>query len=81
MPIVLGNSLYPERANMDNCTAIAVAEGSEESDRDGIDRIPRCVIEAWRHLVDTGIAWQLQGWFSRTARQLIDEGIIIEKGE
>ncbi len=34
------------------------------------------VIEAWQYLVDSGLAWQLQGWFGRTATNLIKEGII-----
>lgn len=31
--------------------------------------------EAWQHLIDTAIVWQLQGWYGRTATRLIDEGI------
>jgi len=36
------------------------------------------VIEAWQYLVDTGKCWRLQGWFGRTAKVLIEEGIIKE---
>jgi hypothetical protein len=57
---------------MDNFTATMIAEGVEEATEEE-------QINAWQHLVDTGLAWQLQGWFGRVAEQLIDEGIIHTK--
>ena len=33
-------------------------------------------LEAWQTLVSTGLAWSLQGWFGRTANQLIEDGLI-----
>lgn len=33
-------------------------------------------IEAWQYLHDTGLAYRLQGWFGRTAQNLIASGII-----
>jgi hypothetical protein len=33
-------------------------------------------IEAWQLLHDTGTAYQLQGWYGRTAREMIRQGII-----
>ena len=57
---------------MDNYLAVGIAEGFIEADETQ-------VIEAWQHLVDTGLAWQLQGSFGRTAQRLIDAGIITSK--
>lgn len=56
---------------MDNYTAVAIAEGFEEAESQ------EQYLEAWQQLVDTGLAWQLQGWFGRTARALIDAGHIV----
>ncbi len=54
---------------MDSYTATGIAEGwidAESEDQ---------VIEAWQTLIDTGLAWRLQGWFGRQATALIDAGI------
>jgi hypothetical protein len=57
---------------MDTYQAVGLAEGFIEADTE------EQVLEAWQTLVDTGMAWQLQGWFGRTARHLIEEGYINE---
>ena len=36
-------------------------------------------LEAWQYLIDTGVAWKLQGWFGRQAQFLIDNKLCKEK--
>ncbi len=50
--------------------ATMIAEGAEGYEADSEEQY----LEAWQLLVDTGIAWQLQGYFGRTARAMIDNG-------
>ena len=57
---------------MSNAEAIGIAEGYTEA------KSEEQYIAAWQHLIDTGLAWQLQGWFGRTAMHLIEEGICRE---
>lgn len=49
--------------------AVGIAEGWIPCDSE------EAYIEAWQVLIDTGLAWSLQGWFGRTARDLIDQGV------
>ena len=32
-------------------------------------------IQAFQHLIDTGVVWKLQGWYGRMAHHLIKSGI------
>ena len=48
---------------------------------DGIDHDEDTVISAWQHLIDTGAAWSLQGWYGRAARQLIMNGVCHAPGD
>ena len=52
-----------------NYKATMIAEGVIEPD------YPEQYIEAWQHLITTGLVWKLQGYFGRTAQTLISEGI------
>tara|TARA_Y100001973_G_scaffold106780_1_gene187550 strand:+ start:6618 stop:6797 length:180 start_codon:yes stop_codon:yes gene_type:complete len=54
---------------MTDYRAIAIAEGFEEADT------VQEIVAAWQHLIDTGLAWKLQGFFGRTAQRLINEGV------
>lgn len=56
-----------------NYDAIGICEGYIEEYNE------EKIIAAWQHLVDTGLAWSLQGWFGRQAAIMIDEGIIKPK--
>lgn len=53
---------------MDIFSATMIAEGVEQADEE-------TQIAAWQKLIDTGVAWQLQGSFGRMAAHLIEEGI------
>ena len=60
---------------MDNFTATMIAEGAQEpADHEEY-------VAAWQHLIDTGLAWQLQGFFGRTASGLIEAGHCTPAGE
>ena len=55
---------------MDNFTATMIAEGVEPAESE------EQYIAAWQQLVDSGLAWQLQGWFGRQAQAMIEGGLI-----
>ena len=55
--------------------ASAIAEGFCE----GENATREQQIEAWQYLHDTGLAYSLQGWYGRQAKQLLEEGIINDK--
>ena len=53
---------------MTNYRAIAIAEGFEDAES------KEEFYEAWQHLIDTGLAWGLQGWFGRQAMAFVESG-------
>lgn len=48
--------------------AVAICEGFEQADEE-------TTLEAWQFLIDTGLAWNLQGTFGRMAMDLIKCGL------
>lgn len=54
---------------MNDYRATMLAEGAETGTEEE-------VLAAWQHLVNTGLAWKLQGTFGRRAEALIREGKI-----
>ena len=58
---------------MDKYQAVGLAEGFIEAESE------EQVIEAWQYLHDTGLGYQLQGFFGRTLRQLIDAGVVYDQ--
>ena len=34
------------------------------------------IIEAWQSLVDSGAVWTLQGWYGRTAMEMLNDGLL-----
>ena len=58
-----------QKAEMLN-NAILIAEGAMEP------TATMSYVQAWQHLVDTGMAWELQGWFHRAAVRMIAEGTL-----
>lgn len=58
--------------SMSTFTAIMIIEGQEE-----VETFEE-YLEAAQVLVDTGLAWTLQGYFGRTCVELIRQGLIHE---
>ena len=53
---------------MNSFEAVMIAEGETVATSE-------TYVEAWQLLIDTGMCWQLQGWFGREATRLIKENI------
>lgn len=55
---------------MDDYTAVGIAEGFIDCES------KEQFVTAWQHLIDTGACWNLQGWFGRTAAELLVKGVV-----
>lgn len=74
MPIIDRNdpASWPvgEDHSFDLVTAISRYEEGELGEEE--------MLELFQHLVDTGLAWSLQGSYGREAARLIDAGLVSE---
>jgi hypothetical protein len=57
--------------SMDCYTACSIAEGFS-----GEENTEEEQLISWQWLVDTGTCWHLQGWYGRTAMDLLNRGIV-----
>ena len=64
-----------DRRTWNSYDAVAACEGF-----DGEEHDEATLISAWQHLIDTGLAWQLQGWFGCQAAHLIQAGLCHHNG-
>lgn len=42
---------------------------------DGLEHDEETTLSAWQYLIDTGSCWSLQGWYGRTAADLLERGL------
>lgn len=61
----------PENSSLDLTSQIIAYEQDDLSDDD--------TVKLFQNLVDSGLAWQLQGHYGRTAKALIDAGLVTQK--
>lgn len=60
---------FMTQPKLSNFDAVMIAEGAQEADE-------ATILSAWQQLHDTGLAYELQGWFGRTAAALIEQGYV-----
>jgi len=59
--------------NYDACSIVEGFCGYEPTEEEQL--------QAWAHLIRTGVVWSLQGWYGRTAAAIIEAGYINQEGE
>ena len=76
IPAIIPRGKREERYNKMKWTpylATGIAEGFIEVESE------KQIIEAYQYLVDSGLAWSLQGQFGRNANSLIEQGLVMLK--
>ena len=68
---------------IDTYTACSIVEGFGEPSDDLLEQydgdLEAIHAACWQSLIDSGVCWQLQGWYGRTAAYLIDIGTCTRK--
>jgi hypothetical protein len=62
-------SVITREANMNDAKALSLVSGMLHGDE-------AVMLEAWQHLVDNRMVWNLPGSYGRMAQDLIDAGLI-----
>jgi len=55
--------------------AVLICEGVREAEDE------QEYLDAWQTLLDTGIVWQLQGWYQRNVIDLLNQGLLTHPAE
>ena len=72
---IVYSTKFEDGTEIDAYKATGIAEGFESSNN------PKDEIHAWSYLIGTGLAYQLQGWFGRTANSLIENEHFTKEGK
>lgn len=68
-PFIVFLLYVPCKQHMDLVQAIKLIEGFTPCDDEDV------IVKAWQFLIDEGHVWRLQGYYGRTAVELIDDGV------
>lgn len=64
---------------LSHCHDLGIGSYEAAAYAEGFEKAPSAehLAYAWQYLIDTGLCWRLQGWFGRTAADLIANGVCV----